>query len=489
MTGARRHSLRRRLLLRTGCVVAALMVVSGAVSYFVALHYSDEVHDRWLADSARTLAAQIQYAAQGPALDLPAVALQMFVWDAEDDIYYESTARDNRRIAGNAHFAGLPTLAPGEDRRFVDITMDGKQLRAVMVAVRSPVRDEVISVVVAETLNKRTELAREILLATVPVQLLLILAGGMALQWGMRGGFRDVDDIASAIRARDPADLHVITLPEEAPSEIEPLINAINGLIARADRSRKAQQRFVANAAHQLRTPVATLQIQAERALREDDPTQRSRALVHVDEAIRRLGHLLHQILTLARLEPEAIGHANLLPCDLNEIARDAIERHLDLALTRSIDIGLAAFARPVMVQVDRTLVAEMLANLVENAIVYGNAGGHITLGVIDEPPCLYVEDDGPGIPAEERMLVWDRFYRVRGSAGTGCGLGLAIVREIAQLHGAHATIDAPAGGGTRVTVRFRRAADDGARRPAASGHDPNATQPGRRPRDEAVEP
>ena len=484
MSARERHSLLSRLLLRTGVVVAALLFASGMVSYIVALHYSDEVHDRWLDDSARTLATQIRYVAQQPALDLPEVALEMFVWDEQDEIYFEVTARNNRRVAGNAHFTDLPPLTADEGRRFVDTNLNGKPLRAVMVAVKSPVRDEVISVVVAETLNKRAKLAREILFASVPVQLILIIVGGIALWWGLRGGLRVVDTIASAIRARDPSDSHSVAFPEAAPSEIEPLITALNDLIARVDKARQAQQRFVANAAHQLRTPIATLQVQAERAMLEEDPEQRARALAHLNGTVRRVGHLLHQILTLARLEPEALGRATLAQCDLNAIARDAIERHLDMALAREIDIGLSAPDRPVEVSADRTLVAEMLANLIDNAIQYGHAGGHITLGVTDMPPCLYVEDDGPGIPADERELVWDRFYRVRGTGGIGCGLGLAIVREIADLHAATVDIGSAVDGvGTRVSIRFsgarRDRADavrtDGAhspaRRAATSGH------------------
>jgi two-component system sensor histidine kinase TctE len=454
VNNATRPSLLRLLLVRIGVVVLALLLAGGAVTYVIARHYSDEVHDRWLYDSARTLAAQVHFASERPALDLPEVALEMFVWDEKDRIYYEVLSDRRGRIAGNAHFAAA--LAPRGEAgiRFFDTSLEGRAVRAVTVALRSPAQGESIRVIVGETLNKRTMLAGEILLATIPVQLLLILAGAFALWWALRRGLIGVSAATAAIRARDPCDLGPVALPKPAPAEIEPLIGAINDLIIRVDQAQRAQRRFVANAAHQLRTPVTTLQVQVERALRERDPEERATALAHVDVAVKRVSHLLHKILALARAAPDRPDALAFAPCDLADAAMRAVETRVDEALSRGRDLGYAAPSSPVIVEADATMLDELLANLIENALQYG--GRHITVGVADDPPGLYVEDDGPGISRSEREKVWERFYRIPGSPGFGCGLGLPIVREIADRHGASLSLDSAADGtGTRVTIVF----------------------------------
>jgi two-component system sensor histidine kinase TctE len=248
-----------------------------------------------------------------------------------------------------------------------------------------------------------------------------------------------------------------VVLTDPAPAEMQPLVSAINELLARAAQGQRAQQRFLANAAHQLRTPVATLQVQIERALREQDDGGRTTALRHVDDAIKRLGHLLHQLLTLAKLEPD--GQSTIAPeaCDLVALAKDSVERFVDRALSCDCDLGYSGPDGTVRAHAAPILVHEMLVNLLENACQYA-PGGHVTVSVADDPPRLIVEDDGPGIPAAERERVWDRFYRIPESAGFGCGLGLPIVQEMARLQGATVSLDAAGEhGGTRVVITFAR--------------------------------
>lgn len=456
MSSAAPSSLLRRLLVRIGLVVLALLLAGGAISYLIARHYSDAVHDRWLYDSARTLAAQVRVIAQRPQLDLPDVALEMFIWDEKDQIYYEVTSKTRGRIAGNARFDVPATPAAARGGRFFDTTQGGRPIRAVAVAVDALDATEPIRVIVGETLNKRTALAGEILIATIPVQLLLIAAGALALLWSLRSGLTVVAATTAAIRSRNPLDLRPVSLSAPAPAEIAPLIVAINDLMSRVDQAQRAQQRFVANAAHQLRTPVATLQVQVERALREPDAAGQKTALAHVDLAVKRLSHLLHQILTLARVERDGDNRITHGPCNLGEIAASAVESHIDDALTRGCDLGYAGPPGTVIVDAQALLLKEALGNLIENALHYAGAGLHVTVGAHDGPPRLFVEDNGPGIPATERDRVWERFYRIPGTPGFGCGLGLAIVKEIADRHGATVSLEAAQGdSGTRVTITF----------------------------------
>ncbi len=466
------RSLFTQLLARIAPVTLGLLVIAAAATYAIARHYSDFVYDRWLYDSARTLAGQIRFHAQQPALDLPEIALEMFIWDETDRIYFEVTAGKRGHLAGNAHFSPAITVAADTGARYFDTTVAGDRVRAVTIAVAPSIEGNLVQVTVAETLHKRTALAREILIGIVPLQVALLVTGAAAIWLALRGGLRVVSATAAAIRARTPGDMSPVALPDPAPAEMQPLVSAINDLLARVEQGQRAQQRFLANAAHQLRTPVATLQIQIERALREQDDAGRIKALRHVDEAIKRLGHLLHQLLTLAKLEPDGHAAGDVEPCDLVALVKDSVERHVDTALRFGCDLGYAGPDDAVSACAAPMLVHEILVNLLENACQYA-PGGHVTVSVADQPPRLIVEDDGPGIPPAEREHVWDRFYRIPGSPGFGCGLGLPIVREMAQRQGASVTIDdAQQHRGTRVVVTFAAA-----RRSETATHDPQAAR------------
>lgn len=448
-------SLLGRLLLRIAPVTVALLVAGAALSYAIARYYSDQVYDRWLYDSARTLAAQIRFQSQ-PSLELPEIALEMFTWDEKDKIFFEVEGDQRRKIAGNAYFAHLPVAVTDSRGHYYDTTIAGDPVRAVVIAVPSPAPSEFIRVTVAETLHKRTALAQEILIGMIPLQLVLLVTGTLAVWLALRDGLKVVSETAAQIRCRDPGDMAPVVMTGGTPAEMAPLVAAINDLLSRVEKAQQAQQRFLANAAHQLRTPVATLQVQIERALREREPDRRALALAHVGEAIKRLGHLLHQLLTLAQVEPDSQSGVALIRCDLVALAKDCIERHVDEAVAADCDLGYMGPDGRVEVFAAATLVHEMLANLIDNALQYGRPGGRVTVTVADGPPRLWVEDDGPGIAPSESERVWDRFYRVSGSPGFGCGLGLAIVREIAERHAAIVTLESGSGNrGTRVTIFF----------------------------------
>jgi two-component system sensor histidine kinase TctE len=268
--------------------------------------------------------------------------------------------------------------------------------------------------------------------------------------------------VAEQIRRRHADDLE--PLPTDVPLEVVPLTAALNRLFAELDEAQSAQQRFIADAAHQLRTPLATLQVQAERALRERDPAAGTDAVGSVLTATQRLGHLVHQLLTLARVEPAGATRI-LADCDLAALARETTAHWVPAALEGDTDLGYAGPASGIVVPGDPLLLRELLNNLLDNALKYAHAPSrecHVTVGVEDgASPCLWVEDDGPGIPAEAREYVLERFSRLPGNGAAGSGLGLAIVREIAARHGATVVVGAAAGdAGTRIAVNF--AAPDG---------------------------
>jgi two-component system sensor histidine kinase TctE len=219
------------------------------------------------------------------------------------------------------------------------------------------------------------------------------------------------------------------------------------------------QHRFIADAAHQLRTPIAGLKIQIERALLAKDMDEIRPALGQLRASAERVAHLSNQLLTLARAEPGASDETRFTDLDLSAIARETGMQWVPRALERNIDLGFSGSDRPARIRGDGLLLQELISNLIDNAVRYGREGGSITVSVIARPePQLCIEDDGPGIPENERDRVFERFHRLPDSPGGGSGLGLAIVREIAQAHGAKIELDSPdAGSGTRIRITFQR--------------------------------
>jgi two-component system sensor histidine kinase TctE len=237
------------------------------------------------------------------------------------------------------------------------------------------------------------------------------------------------------------------------------VVEALNGLFARLDNALSSHRRFVANAAHQLRTPLAGLHTQAELALRETDREALQRSLEQLHQASGRASHLINQLMSLARLEPRTGRPLQLEQLDLNELARSTTARWVPRALNADIDLGFESSGRALGVLGDRLLLEELLGNLIDNAMRYTPRAGEATVRVseTDKSPVLSVEDNGPGIPEDERILVLERFHRGRNAQQSpGSGLGLAIVREIAQTHGASVLIEAgPGGRGTAIRIKF----------------------------------
>jgi two-component system, OmpR family, sensor histidine kinase TctE len=318
-----------------------------------------------------------------------------------------------------------------------------------------PCGGQICTVQVAETTNKRRKLARNIVLSSL-VPELVIAAATLALVWfGVQRGLAPLEDLSREIRARSARDLRPID-PGHAPDEARPLVGALNQLFRQVAEASDNQQRFLANAAHQLRTPLAGLQAHTELTLAQDLPPETRAELEQVHRATIRTARLATQLLALARAEPGGYRGDVQAPADLRAVVEDAADEWVHRALAKEIDLGFElADAR---VAGDVLLLREALGNLIHNALEYAPSGGRVTVrtGTRKREAFLEVEDDGPGIPAAEREQVLERFYRVAGTPGTGSGLGLSIVREIALAHGARLEIgEGEAGRGCRVGLTF----------------------------------
>ncbi|PPD49279.1 MAG: sensor histidine kinase [Methylobacter sp.] len=450
------RSLKSVILLRLAIPLIIFMTVETVLSYFVTLHYVDNAYDRWLLDSARSLTQEIKLQAGRVVVDLPPEALEIFKWDESDKTYFKIISAQQGVIAGDK-FVPEP-FAPETDWSkpvFFDEMMYGEPVRVVSMLLPAEPGAEQVFVHVAETVNKRRAMMIDILLADLVPQLILVLVVGLFLLRGIKRGLQPLQLVANEIAQRSPRDLRPI--PERhVYQEVQVLTNTINELLQRLAHGIASQQRFIANAAHQLRTPLAGLKLQAARALREQNVEAMQPALEQIQNSADRMAHLTSQLLVLARSEPIE-GDYELVPVDLVELARSTCMEFVPKALQRNIELGFESDEPALIIKGDAILLRELLANLLDNAITYGHEHGNILIKLERNPtPCLIVEDDGPGIPESERQRIFERFYRIPGTAGVGCGLGLAIVKEIADLHKARLQLS-PFNelAGTRIELKF----------------------------------
>ncbi|TGW07610.1 HAMP domain-containing histidine kinase, partial [Mesorhizobium sp. M2D.F.Ca.ET.145.01.1.1] len=284
--------------------------------------------------------------------------------------------------------------------------------------------------------------------------LALVAIAGVFVLLGLRRGLTPLIRLRDAVRSPKRSELDPIEVAG-AQSEIRPLVDALNAYMERVRAQMAAQRRFIANAAHQLRTPLALLSTQASYALRENAVDARKEALVALQASSARLARLAEQLLTLSRAEPGS-RRPRADRIDLTQAARQVLETHAPRAIDRNVDLGLdETGAVPVIG--DGTMLREMIVNLVDNALRYTPAGGTVTvkLAAAGGEAVLTVTDDGPGIPADERDHVFERFYRLTGATDEGSGLGLAIVREVVENASGRITLADGATGGLVVEVRL----------------------------------
>lgn len=446
------QALRVRLLRWMLPSVAALLALGALIAYYPTILPATEAYDHALTDAGLALGDRIRAVDGGYTIDLPGAADQVLRTDKYDTIYYRVRAPDGSSLAGDPGLPGPPAgSSPRDGVTAYDAIYRGEAVRVVSVLV--PCAGQICSVLVGETTNKRRRAANAILVSSLLPEALLAVATLAIVWFGVARGLRPLEDLSREIRARAPRDLSPIDAGH-APEEARPLVHAMNELLSRVAEANHNQQRFIENAAHQLRTPLAGLQAHAELAMRHPVPDSCRNDLQQVHRATERTVRLANQLLSLAHAEPGAAARDLQGRCDLRAVVEDGADEWVHRALATGVDLGFDLVEAPV--RGDAFLLREAASNLVYNSIEYIPAGGTVTVRVAlrDGAAVLEVEDDGPGIPPTERERVLERFYRAAGSPGVGSGLGLAIVRETALAHGGRVAIEAgPGGRGTRVTV------------------------------------
>jgi len=438
--------LRRKLLAWLLGPLVVLLVLDTGAAYWNSLRFSDLAYDRALYEIGREIVLHVKLDGSRPRLDLSEAASNILLLDQEDLLFYRVVAEDGTMLGGDAEMPPPQRAAPAGTPRVYRDTVRGQPVRMLVawMPVGADAATPKVMVQVAETLHKRTRLAWEMVANVVVPQLLLIVMATAVVWFGVSRGLEPLKRLRRAVSDRSHLDLSPIDM-HDVPGEVRPLVDEVNELMARLGRTFDFQSRFVADAAHQLKTPVSGLKAQIELALRENDPERVRHSLAQLYISADRLSRLVRQLLSLARNEPGALDAMQLQPLDLNAYALEVSMDWVPQALKRDIDLGFEGVEHPLVINADRDRLRELINNLIDNAIRYSQPSGRVTVRVSQSEGdhCrLAISDDGPSVPVEERARIFERFHRLLGTQEDGSGLGLAIVSEIATLHGARITLE-----------------------------------------------
>lgn len=450
-------SLQRILLVWLLLPLLVLIPLAAALIYGLALRPALDGLDRALTDTAVALAQIVETKGDRATLPLSDQTARALRADLVDETFFAVGDDASRLLGGTPALLSLAPLLHGGQWRFFEATLMGKPVRAA--AYGAPCgRDasKVCAILVAETLGKRNAAERAVLLAA------LLGATGLALPMvllamvAVNRGMRPLRLAAAEVAARTPDRLEPVD-SRRVPREVVAFVHALNDLFERLREAAAAQRAFIADAAHQLRTPLAVLRVDAAQALASPHPAELRPTLERLHAAAERGARLAQQLLALARAERAALDpEQRAQRLDLSGLAASAADQWLQPSLNAGQDLGFDLAAA--WVEGDSMLLGELLGNLLHNAIEHAGAGSRITVRTRTLPGGveLCVEDNGRGIAADELESLWHRFRRGRGASGTGSGLGLAIVSDIARLHGAQASL-APGeqGRGLRVRISF----------------------------------
>ena len=452
--------------------------VSIAVTHYFATTVANFPYDQTLREQVAAISRQVTFVDGRPQISLPGSARAFLRSDEIDSVYFHVLGRGGKLIAGDSELPALKSVDalekadPGEVY-FRDDEFQGEDLRIAYMVLGEPdaERERWVLVEVGETLEKRSQLSNKIIASVILPQFVIIPLAVILVWFGLSQGLRPLNRLRERIEARREADLSPI-VAARVPEELQPLTEAFNSMLARMQHNMDAQRRFISDAAHQMRTPLTGLKMQAQLAMRESDPAQLRYALGNISSSVDRASHLVDQLLAMARAEASEHSQQELVAVDLDHLLHEIVENWVVRALERRIDLGYEP-AGPAYIMGNVFLLREMINNLLDNALRYTPDEGRVTARVVPQGDfvLLEIEDSGIGIADDEAYKVFDRFYRVEGTGVEGSGLGLSIVREIAELHRAAASLrphslsekgERPAGSVARVVFPAHRLSPPG---------------------------
>ena len=427
-----------------------LWPISIAITYFASTSIANEPFDRSLEDRVTVLAQQVKENDGIVSAQLPLSARDILRADDVDNVYFQISDPQQNLVAGD-----LDVPYPIEEEKPIpwsvllrDAQIRNTEVRVAYVYVNlQTIRDPALDagepryalVQVAETLEKRRQLAKQIVKGVIFPEF-IILPIALTLVWfALTRGLSPLAALQDHIRARRPDDLSPIDA-SAVPEEISPLVRSLNDMLARLSQSIQLQKRFIADAAHQMKTPLAGMRMQSELAMRQSDRKEIQHSLEQLSKSSETATRMINQLLALARAETQEAQAMPFEKIELTELSRHVVQEWVQAAMTRRIDLGFEAENVELSIRGNPTMLREMLNNLIDNALRYTPALGSVTVRVQADnkqrQAILEIEDTGPGIPLSERAHVFERFYRILGTDVEGSGLGLAIVREIAIRHG-----------------------------------------------------
>lgn len=447
-------SLKQQLLIWLLVPLLIIMPVAAALQFWLTLQPAKQEIDRQLGDYAIAVASFLKVDGNNVRFDMASETEHLLRTDQFDTEFFLVIGPDGKVIAGDTALnTGEYKIAAGESR-YVDREINGRVMRMLIYGVACG--QDPCQVRMAETLVKRDMLHIQALIATLLSILVLGLTTAGVMLLAVRHGLRPLQDLHAQLADRSFDDLRLLDAPK-APREVQPLVTAINQLFSRLSESSKAQKSFLANAAHQLRTPLTALQTESELALMEPHPESLHHTLERLHRSASRAAKLTNQLLTIARADPGAQVMTDFALVNLKDICVWAADAWFHQALVAGLDLGFELEDAPVNGQT--ILLQELLSNLIHNSIEHAENGSNITVRtyVSEHTSILEVEDDGLGIVEEERLRVLQRFYRGRHAKGLGSGLGLAIVNDIAGIHRAKVVLTTPDNGkGLLVHITFQ---------------------------------
>jgi two-component system sensor histidine kinase TctE len=448
MNEEKQTSLRRQLIVRMLSMMLPLFILLWIIAYFSSQYFINAAFDRSLMRRTYALADRVEVFHGQVQVDLPVAARELLLFDQEDLLFHRIIDPHGRVIEGENRMPTLPgnkAVKPGQ-LIIYDGNKDGAPVRvaAFALSLHGTSAHGVALIQVGETLSRRSAMADRATLAIVVPMLLMTLTAAFAIAYGVSRGLEPVSRLRERLSGRQAFDLSPVPL-EGTPAELRPFMDEINSLLLRLSEAVEAQSRFVADAAHQLRTPIAGIRAQAEAALAGASHEEAQHALTRIAQSAQTMGDLVQKLLVLARVDA-AENTLHLERLDGVEVVRAVAREWVPAALAKGVDISFETQDRNVWVMGDAQLLREMLANLIDNALRHG--GTRIILSVYHsgQGAVWRVADNGPGIPEPLRAAVFAPFHRL--SEGVeGAGLGLTIVQRIAHLHGATVTLESGEGG------------------------------------------
>jgi len=464
----RTASLKSRLVTR----MALLFLLGTGIMYLAArvygMHAADLSYDRLLQGSALSIAETLSIDGLEVRVDIPYAALDMLSAAPEDRVFYRIIGPDGATVTGyddliRPALLDAPETPVSEIPRaqFFNAVYRGENVRFVVLGrkLAQPGIRSWVWVQVGQTRLAREALAHELLLGTLlPLAVLTLLALGVTW-WGVGHALRPLNTIGTNLAARPPNDLNPLSLP--VPAEIRPLVQAMNGFMQRLDRNIEGLRAFIAEAAHQIRTPLASACLQTQLALDETDPARMRREMRRVERSLSRLTRLVNQLLSDAMVMHRTT-HQHVERMDLQQVIRHALRDAVPRAITAQVTFS--GISHPAPLYGDAVLLGEAIKNLIDNAIRHGSPDAHTVGAAIDvilreDDSAYYLDicDHGPGILPEQQARLFKRFER-GDTAATGAGLGMAIVRRVVENHGGRIELENREGGGLKVCLVLGKA-------------------------------